>query len=366
MKTNLIFFLARFGLGGAGNSVFRLSSSLDTKKYEVHIICLGKCAYENNFQKKNIKVHKIKKKRLIFSVLKLKKIVEKLTKTTQRNIFISNINYTNIFCSLIFMFNNKLKLIGFERTPIQELEIYFNLTDFIKKNFLKFLLKISYNRFDKIICNSNYIVKQLKSQYKIDSTFIHPPSIVNNQSKIFKRKFTKEKIINILTICRLSREKKINEILLALNKIKNKHFIFHILGEGPEKNKLKYLVNKLGLTKKVIFHGHIKNVNKILKSAHLYINSSYFEGFPNSVVEAANMGVPIIASQSFGGINEILEKGKFGDFYYNGYEQLATKIEKYIIQPKKLIDKSRLCQENIRQFTLESHIKKFELLINEI
>ena len=366
MKTNLIFFLARFGFGGAGNSVYRLASSLDTKKYQVHIICLGECAYENNFKKKNIKVHKIKKKRLIFSIFKLKKIVEQLTKTTKRNIFISNINYTNIFCSLIFMFNNKLKLIAFERTPIQELEIYFNLTDFIKKNLLKFLLKISYNRFDKIICNSNYIVKHLKSKYKIDSTFIHPPSIVTNQSQIFKKKFKKEKIINIVTICRLSREKKINEILLALNEIKNNHFIFHILGEGPEKNKLEVLVNNLGLKKKVIFHGHIKNVNKILKSAHLYINSSYFEGFPNSVVEAAYMGVPIIASQSFGGINEILEKGKFGEFYYNGYKELAFKIEEYIFKPKKLIEKSKLCQKNIIQFTLNSHIKKFKLLIDEI
>jgi len=366
MKTNLIFFLARFGFGGAGNSVYRLASSLDTKKYEVHIICLGKCAYENNFHKKNIKVHKIKKKRLFFSALKLKKIVEKLTKNNKKNIFISNINYTNIFCALIFMFNNKLKLIGFERTPIQELEIYFNLIDFIKKNILKFLLKISYNRFDKIICNSNYIVNQLKSRYKIESTFIHPPSIIKSQNKIFKRKLKNKKFINIVTICRLSREKKINEILLALNEIKNKRFIFYILGEGPEENKLKLLVNKLGLTKKVIFHGHIKNVNKILKSAHLYINSSYFEGFPNSVVEAAYMRVPIIASQSFGGINDILDKGKFGEFYYNGHKQLASKIEKYIFNPKKLIEKSKLCQKNILQFTLDNHIKKFKILINEI
>ena len=366
MKTNLIFFLARFGFGGAGNSVYRLATSFDPKKYKVDVICLEECAYENNFKKKKIKVHKIKKKKLIFSIFELRQIVEKLTKNNKKNIFISNINYTNIFCSLIFMFNNKLKLIGFERTPIHELEIYFNFIDFLKKNVLKFLLKISYNRFDKIICNSNYIVKYLKSKYNINSTYIHPPSIIGNQSKIFKKKFKKEKNTNIVTICRLSREKRIDEILLALNKIKNKNFIFHILGEGPDKNKLKFLVNKLGLTKKVIFHGYVEDVNKILKSAQLYINSSYFEGFPNSVVEAAYMGVPIIASQSFGGINEILEKGKFGEFYYNGYEQLATKIEKYIIQPKKLIKKSRMCQKNILQFTLKSHIKKFEILINEI
>ena len=42
-----------------------------------------------------------------------------------------------------------LKLIAFERTPFQELEIYFGVTDFIKKFIIKFLIRFYYKRFDK-------------------------------------------------------------------------------------------------------------------------------------------------------------------------------------------------------------------------
>ena len=36
MKINLIFFLARFGKGGAGNSVYRLCKGLDKKKFNIY------------------------------------------------------------------------------------------------------------------------------------------------------------------------------------------------------------------------------------------------------------------------------------------------------------------------------------------
>ena len=51
MKTNLIIFLSRFGVGGAGNSIFRLCKGLSKKKFNISIICLKSCSYENEFKK---------------------------------------------------------------------------------------------------------------------------------------------------------------------------------------------------------------------------------------------------------------------------------------------------------------------------
>ena len=58
--------------------------------------------------------------------------------------------------------------------------------------------------------------------------------------------------------------------------------------------------------------GYKANPYKYLIKSDLYINSSYFEGFPNSIVEAINTNLPIISSQSHGGINDILLNGKAG------------------------------------------------------
>ena len=55
----------------------------------------------------------------------------------KKNIFISNIHYTNVL-SLIFLRNlNNLKIVLVERTPIMELSIYFGFIDFVKKNYCK-------------------------------------------------------------------------------------------------------------------------------------------------------------------------------------------------------------------------------------
>ena len=46
MKINLIIFLSRFGVGGAGNSIFRLCKGLPKKKFNISIICLNNCPYD--------------------------------------------------------------------------------------------------------------------------------------------------------------------------------------------------------------------------------------------------------------------------------------------------------------------------------
>jgi glycosyltransferase involved in cell wall biosynthesis len=366
MKTNIIFFLARFGLGGAGNSVFRLSKSLNKKKFKVNIICLNYCAYETEFKKLGIKVYKIKASKLIFTLFKLKKIISKINKKYKKNIFISNINYTNIFCSLLFWNNTQIKLIGIERTPLKELEIYFGFKDFIKKTILKILLKFSYKRFDKIICNSRYICKQLKDKYGYDSISINPPSIADDKKLNFKIKRLKENILNICTACRLSKEKNLEELIYAINKLKNEKIILNIIGDGPEKNKLQNLVLRLNIKDKVKFLGYSNKIDTILKQSHLYINTSYFEGFPNSVVEAAHLGIPLICSQSHGGINEILSKGKFGTIYLNGYEELAKEIKKYISNPKNLIKKAQKGKKNVLKYNLTNHLNDFNIILKNI
>ena len=44
-----------------------------------------------------------------------------------------------------------------------------------------------------------------------------------------------------------------------------------------------------------------------MRRFNYFINSSDFEGFPNSVVEALSSGVPVLASHGHGGINDIIK-----------------------------------------------------------
>ena len=138
------------------------------------------------------------------------------------------------------------------------------------------------------------------------------------------------------------------------------------MGDGPEKQRLINLVTKLKLNNQVFFLGHKSNVTSYIKNSQLYINSSYFEGFPNSVVEAVNLGIPVISSQSHGGINEILLNGKYGTIYGSGYKILATTIKNFLNNPHLFLNKAKLAKKNVLKFNLRNHQKQFEKLFVKI
>ena len=107
---------------------------------------------------------------------------------------------------------------------------------------------------------------------------------------------------------------------------------------------------------------YLKNITKYLAKTDLYINSSLFEGFPNSVVEAIQHYIPVIASQSHGGINEILLNGKYGKIYSKGPDELAMYIKKFYINPNSFYNKINLSKKNSDKFNIDNHKKSFENL----
>ena len=367
MQINLIFFLSKFSKGGAGNSIFRLSKSLSKKKYKISIICLNKCAYFKEFNKNNVKVYEIKSTKTLFAMPKVLKITKLIiSKKSKKNIFISNIHYTNIL-SLFFLRNiTNLKILLIERTALSELNTYFNSIDFLKKQIIKILVYLMYDLSDKIVSNSKYISKEFRSKYKLNSYTIFPPSLTNLK-KVRKNHFDKNKKLIIVTVCRLSKEKGLNILFKALANLNFNNYKLLIAGEGPEKDKLKILSKELGISQNIEYLGFVKDIGKVLKKSHLYINSSFFEGFPNSVVEAINYQLPVICSQSNGGINDILLSGKCGTIFENGNsDELKNEIERFYKNPKNFFLKAKLAKQNIKKFTIKRNLIEFEKLFNNI
>ena len=169
----------------------------------------------------------------------------------------------------------------------------------------------------------------------------------------------------IATVCRLTKEKGLGVLFHALSLLKIKNYKLLIIGDGIEKLKLKQLSEKLNISSKIKYFGFLKDIKPLLRLSNLYGNTSYFEGFPNSVVEAINYGIPVICSQSHGGINEILLHGKCGTIFNNGNSfDLASKIEEYYNNPKKYFLKTKLAKKNIKRFTLRKNIMGYENLFN--
>lgn len=79
-----------------------------------------------------------------------------------------------------------------------------------------------------------------------------------------------------------------------------------IIGTGEQEGKIHELAKVLCIQDKIYFAGYQKNPFSYMKYCSAYILSSLFEGFPNAMVEAMGIGLPVIAADCQTGPREIL------------------------------------------------------------
>lgn len=361
MKINLIFFLSDFSLGGAGNSIIRLCEYLSKKSiYNIVVISIGQNPYKSKFNQK-IKYIELEKKKLIYSIFNLNYIIKKNLDIKKKNILVSNIHYNNVACILMLKKIKFLKIILVERTPIEELDIFFTLSSYLKNKLLKFLVRYLYKFADRIVVNSNGIKKGLKKLVTRKIDVIYPPSIKNVNKK---DKYNSNN--NIVTISRLSKEKKIDLIIKAFEQIKF-NYKFFIYGTGPEKEKLNKLIKNKKLQKKIFLMGHTSDPNNVLKKSKIFILNSIFEGCSNALIEALNNNNIVLCSKSPGGNSEIILNGKGGNFFKtNDYNDLSEKILMVMKNQKKFFKKTLFAKKFLNRFTYYNNFYKYDKLFKKI
>lgn len=80
-----------------------------------------------------------------------------------------------------------------------------------------------------------------------------------------------------------------------------------VLGDGPLRAELGALAASLGLADRVVFAGFLSNPHAVLSRAGCYLLTSNAEGFPNAMMEAMAVGLPIVATDCPSGPAEILQ-----------------------------------------------------------
>jgi glycosyltransferase involved in cell wall biosynthesis len=84
-----------------------------------------------------------------------------------------------------------------------------------------------------------------------------------------------------------------------------------IVGDGDQRPALEALTRQLGLDEHVHFTGPVPETLQYLQACDLYVQPSYTEGLPVSMLEAMACGLPVLAT-GVGGVTDILCDGKNG------------------------------------------------------
>lgn len=138
----------------------------------------------------------------------------------------------------------------------------------------------------------------------------------------------------ILCIGRLSREKQFGMAIRALSLMHHEEARLILVGEGPQRQALEFMVKELGLKDRVTFAGWQADIWPYLARAKVFCLPSRTESFGIAAVEALAAGLPVIGTATPGLKEVIGANPKLGQLVeITDIEGLAAELDAALDDP---------------------------------
>lgn len=377
-KSKIIFALPNLRGGGAERVVSIILRNLDPSKFDIHLI-IGQFTGPNTKNiPKHVHVHVIGSIRSYQVFFPLIKIIKKI----DPDFVFATLGFVNVVTlGKFFLSNNTKVIIRYGNTLSSYLKEV--KSESIFRYYLDFYLTIFSNYFsDLIVAQCNYmkndlintfglnskIVKKIIVIYNpIESDQIHKLSLDNSLSTI---DYHPNSGPFLISVGNLKKQKGFDLLIEAMVHVKYvfPNIILNLYGEGQEKMKIQNLIQKYNLGSNIFLRGFSKNPYYDLSKSDLYVNSSRYEGFSNSIIESLSLGIPVVATDCPSGVREVVfdgENGFLSSFdYLNRVQNLAEAIIKALKEKKLLKAKIQMDEHNLK-FGKKIFLKKIESLFNQ-
>ena len=219
-------------------------------------------------------------------------------------------------------------------------------------------------RVDEFIASSKTVQSRIRKYYKRDSTVIYPPVELGNRPEVAKLVSSndygnrqtsndtsivtdkpKTKSEFYLIVSQLRKYKRIDLAVDAFNKL---GLDLVIIGDGPEKRKLKKMAKKnikiLGWQPEEIISEYYKNCTAFIFPGE--------DDFGIAPVEAMSYGKPVLAYRK-GGATETVIEGKTGEFFdYENSAILADCVRRFRTKGIDYYD-SKFISKHVKRFSEE-------------
>lgn len=200
-------------------------------------------------------------------------------------------------------------------------------------------IKDTYNNVDKVICVSkdardNFCLKYNipKNKTKVIYNFIDEKLILEKASEFE----VKNDVFTFVNVAKMRDQKRQDRLIDAAVYLKDKGYKFKIqlIGDGPNLDKIKNLVEEKEVADVVDVLGLKLNPYPYVKNADFFVLSSYMEGYGIVIKEALLLKTKIITTDVVGP-REILENGKYGIIVPNDDEALKYIMKDVLVNKNK-------------------------------
>ena len=170
---------------------------------------------------------------------------------------------------------------------------------------------------------------------------------------------TRKSLKNIIFVGSLIARKEVQELINLAKCFPE--LIFNIVGDGPEKNKL-----KSNSGENVIFHNKLnrKELCFLLKDMDLHFLPSKSEGFPKVILETASASIPSVLYDSYGASDWIVNNED--GFIISSFDQVQILIKNLLENPKLLPQCSAKALMLADRFDWKNLIINWEKIIDNL
>lgn len=165
--------------------------------------------------------------------------------------------------------------------------------------------------------------------FKHDKSIVIPNCFPNISEPILR---TDAEIKHIVTVGRFVPQKDYKTIIETISYLKNirQDFVMDVIGYGAEEENIRTWIKHYGVEKYIKIHIRPNNVQEIVKLSDVYLSTSLFEGTSNSIMEALNWSLPVVAT-NVGDNDHLVIDGKTGFLHPIGdSENLANSLAKLL------------------------------------
>lgn len=151
---------------------------------------------------------------------------------------------------------------------------------------------------------------------------------------------------------RLAHQKGIDLLVRAHAAVVGRHpHRILLLNDGPEEEALRRLVDEVGVSDSVEFHGAVPNPLAYVARAGLFCLPSRHEGLPLALIEAVALGAPCIAADCAEGVRVTLDEGRVGQLVpVDDVAALADALAAHLADPATLRAKAALGPQHAAGF----------------
>lgn len=174
--------------------------------------------------------------------------------------------------------------------------------------------------------------------------------------------------VTLLNVGRLSPEKGQMMLLRTVQALLPRWPALRLVfaGTGPLEQPLRRFIHEAGLGERVEFRGYVQDMPSLYAECDLLVQSSFTEGLPNVILEAAYLRLPIVAT-AVGGTAEVVEHGRSAWLTTPTEAGLSAGIEAFLSRPDDFVAMAATAHEDIlRNFSFQERTRRMTAVYEEL